>query len=145
MGRTAQPKVVKDRARRRNTDHSPTRQRMGIPTHLANNPEYQYRWVNDKGLRISEAIANDYDFVNEKGEEVTPKSPSRHQMHVGTHESGESLKAYLMRKRKDWYETDKAEAGAERQEDMKQMQQEAETPSDPRRYKSKNVGAISLG
>ena len=130
--RTAQPKVVKERDRRRDVNHSEQRQRTALPDAVRNHPEYNFRWVNDKGLKISEALANDYDFASSDGEEVPARSSRRHKIHVGTVESGEPLQAYLMRKRKDWYEKDRAEGQAVIDEHMKQMQSEAENPSDPR-------------
>lgn len=60
-------------------------------------PAYEYRWVNDTPGRVQQMTNDDWDKVEGRGEQ-----------HVGV-DSGHSVKAVLMRKRKDWYEDDQKE------------------------------------
>ncbi len=74
------------------------------------NPEYEYRFVNDDedSQRVQALWNNDWDFVHDANAEVgDPTSFKEAQMgdtisrHVGT-----GMKAYLMRKPKEWYNED---------------------------------------
>ncbi len=143
--RTAQPKQSDVRSRRRKQDVFSHNKRLAMPTSLRNNPDYVFRWVNDTGSRISEALANDYDFANEAGEEVDRGSSESHKVHVGTQSSNEPMFAFLMRKRKEWHDKDKKSAQDRIDENMKQQKMDAENPADPMRYKSKNVPEIKIG
>lgn len=129
MGRDIKDKPASQRERRRNRDGSMGKlnQRMKLPPYMKANPDYHYHWINDDKTNISEAIENDYDFANENGEEVDQRSPDRHNVHVGTKKSGEPLLAYLMRKRKDWYDDDKAAVQTNIDEKMKMIKTNAET------------------
>lgn len=137
MGRTAQPEKETRRKRRRdvNEDLSGFNQRLAIPRHLVNNPDYAYRWVNDEDTNISKASANDYDFANENGEMVDRSAPDCYCVHAGTLPNGSPLMTYLMRKHKDWYDADKAREQTAIDEKMKAIQSDAENPSDVHRYK----------
>ena len=137
MARTAQQTVTKERARRRSRDANMGgfQKRLAIPANLVNNADYIYRWVNDEGTRLSGAVANDYDFANETGDEVDQRSTDRAKVHVGSLPNGEPLLAYLMRKRKKWHDSDKEELQTGIDENMKSIKLDAESPSDNHRYK----------
>lgn len=75
-------------------------------------PNYEYRWLNDKGNRINEAQDGGYEFVTRSegkaGDEVGSDqgTDSRISKVVMTNEDGSPRRAYLMRIKKDWYKQD---------------------------------------
>jgi hypothetical protein len=64
-------------------------------------PRYEHRWVNDKGTRVQEMAANDYDPAPMDGRSTETR--------VVGFDSGKPVEAVLMRKRKDWYAEDQKE------------------------------------
>lgn len=67
------------------------------------------RWVNDVGSRIHEALAGDYNFVNNPNVKVGDTEESvdaRIRKQVGTQKTGEPLYAYLMAIKKEFYDED---------------------------------------
>jgi hypothetical protein len=98
---------------------------LSLPGDLENDERYMYRWVNDEGNRVHEALANDYDFVNENGQSVDKRSAKCRSQHVGTLPDGSPLLAFLMRKDREWYESDKAEQQSAIDEKMNSIQREA--------------------
>lgn len=142
--RTAQPKKTTERKRRRQHDVIGFKVRMAFPFNIRKHPDFNFRWFNDEGTRLSKAIAADYDFANEDGDEIDRNSSSRYSVHVGTNRDGSPMMAYLMRIRKDWHNEYKEKSQTDINEYMKQIKLEAEHPSDPMRYKSKAVADIRL-
>lgn len=76
-------------------------------------PGFVYRWVNDVGGRIADAERGGYEFVAadvKAGEsDVANQNSStgdRQSKIVGKNESGKPITAFLMRIRKEWYESD---------------------------------------
>lgn len=75
---------------------------------------YVYRWTNDENSRIRQLTkADDYDFVNagELGdgfdrENTDSESAERVRMVVGSQKNGNPLYAYLLKKRRDFWEED---------------------------------------
>lgn len=61
-------------------------------------PRYEHRWATDKGMRVQELVANDYD--------PAPMAGRSTETRVVGFDAGKPTKAILMRKRKDWYEDD---------------------------------------
>ena len=57
--------------------------------------------MNDKGSRVQEMVANDYDPAPVDGRSTEAR--------VVGFDGGRPIKAVLMRKRKDWYEDDQKE------------------------------------
>lgn len=93
----------------------------------AMDPAYRYRWANDDELRIQNLEANDWDIVDARDplKERDGRSGLGSAMSkvVGRNEDGSPKKAYLMRKRRDWYDADKAEKMAELDEQEKAIKQ----------------------
>jgi hypothetical protein len=83
-------------------------------------PNFHYHWANDEPGRIELFIASGYEYV-QKGEVtllpgVTPRNGdlgSQVSAVVGRNGDGTPLRAYLMKKRMDWYLEDQ-EKGQER-------------------------------
>lgn len=80
-------------------------------------PAYRYRWANDNELRVQNLEANDWDIVDArdplKDRDGRSGLGSAVSKVVGRNDDGSPKKAYLMRKRRDWYDADKAERQAE--------------------------------
>lgn len=77
----------------------------GVKLHVPDDkkdPLYEHRFVNDTADRIEAMKADDWDPAPIDGTTVSAR-------HVGTDSGGKSIKAVLMRKRKDWYEADQKE------------------------------------
>lgn len=69
------------------------------------------RFVNDAKARIQQLMNRDWDLVKYQGgqigiDENTQDIGNCYSLIVGTQETGEPLRAYLMCKEKDWYEDD---------------------------------------
>jgi len=67
---------------------------------------FQYRYVNDKGGRVQQLAAVDWDPAPEGAKEDASGTITA--THAGV-EEGKPFNAVLMRKRKDWFETDQKE------------------------------------
>lgn len=65
-------------------------------------PKYAHRWVNDDGRRVEQLYQQDWDKVDDP---VKPDSDGVGSVQTKT-VGANGKKAVLMRKRKDWYETD---------------------------------------
>lgn len=72
-------------------------------------PNFTYRWVNDKGNRVQQLEAADWDPVDEAVKADTDGAGTVQAKVVGT-DGGKPYSAILMRKRKDWFQEDKKEA-----------------------------------
>jgi hypothetical protein len=71
-------------------------------------PNYEYRWANDKTGRVQQLHGEDWDPV--KGlEGVNNGVGTVPTQFVGTTEEGKPLDAVLMRKHKEWYDADQRE------------------------------------
>jgi hypothetical protein len=69
---------------------------------------YEYRWVNDKGARMAQMHADDWDPAPEGAVLGSDEDVSAQSKVVGTDE-GKPYRAVLMRKRKQWYAEDQKE------------------------------------
>jgi|GEM_PF-3605634 len=127
----------KAKRRRKAAGSGDLEQRVAIPTHLRDNPEYVYRFANGYGVRTQTLYEKDWDFADIKGNMVDRGAESVHSIHTGTNPDNTPQLQYLMRKPRELYDADKAEDQAKIDEDMNQRQQELETPSDVTRYKPK--------
>lgn len=70
-------------------------------------PAYEYRWVNDRGGRVQQLFADDWDKV-EDPTIVSSAAGTVPTTQVGV-DSGKPFEAVLMRKRKEWYQADQKE------------------------------------
>lgn len=91
------------------------RNRLNIRGNL--DPNYEYRIVNDydEGDRIARFMENDWEVVNKSDIEVGDKrinkpTPEGTPVKISV---GQGTQAYLMRKRKEWYEEDQQYKQAE--------------------------------
>ena len=75
--------------------------KLGLPEEQLDRKAHAHRWVNDTGDRVEAFKRNDWDPV-----QIDGRTESRV---VGT-DSGQPVKAVLMRKRKDWYDADYKES-----------------------------------
>ena len=109
-----------ERAQRRRTravgnDH---RQKLGLSQDAMERlcPSYELRWTNDVGDRVTSRYNEDWDYVSWDEIGSTPGQDSmtsegvgdRVNKVVGTGEHGRPIRAYLMKKRKEWYEDDQS-------------------------------------
>lgn len=104
---------------RKNAEARPTRTPLGVPRAKLSveqkDPNYAYRWINDKEDRIARALEAGYEFVK-RGDtsapgdkDVTPQNTdlgTNVSKVVGTKEGGGPLTAYLMRLKKKFYDED---------------------------------------
>ena len=127
MGRPIELEKPRQRRRRRDGAMGGLNQRLAVPAGLELSPEFNYHWFNDEGANLSVAMGKDYEFANEKGDKVDPRSPESFSVHVGSLPNGQPLLAYLMRKYKDWYDDDKKETQDGINEKMNEIQQSAGT------------------
>ncbi len=72
-------------------------------------PNFTYRWVNDKGSRVQQLEAADWDPVADAVKADSDGAGTVQTKVVGT-DAGKPYNAVLMRKRKDWFNEDKKEA-----------------------------------
>jgi hypothetical protein len=87
--------------------------------------KFVYRYVIDDANRIHHAHAEDYDMVttdeiknfNAESSPLTMESSERLSVAAGRNQYGNPERAYLMKKRRDWWEDDQ-EAHVRRREDM---------------------------
>jgi len=77
-------------------------------------PNYEYRWFNDEGSRIVDAIESGREYVL-KDDVVLDASVEKPGLGsyvskcVGKHPDGSPKMAYLLRIRKEWYDEDQIE------------------------------------
>lgn len=77
-------------------------------------PNFEYRWFNDDGNRIAEAIESgrEYVFKDEVTLDTSVEKPglgSCVSKCVGKHADGSPKMAYLLRIHKEWYDEDQIE------------------------------------
>lgn len=90
-------------------------------------PNFEYRFVNDTGSRISNFQAAGYEFV-EDSELIVGDSRVSDPNDVGTSKrvtSNDGTVSYLMRIKKEWYEEDQKAKADRIAETEKAMRQEA--------------------
>lgn len=91
---------------------------LGVDTSKLDNENYVYRWVNegDNSHRLQQMLRQDWDVcrsadyssLTDKGALDATTIGTAERRPVGQQKSGEPEYAYLCRKRKDWFETDRA-------------------------------------
>lgn len=83
--------------------------KLGIPEEMLDRSNFEYRWANDKGNRVAQLTADDWDAVSEPVKADSDGSGSVQTKIVGT-DGGKPVSAILMKKRKDWYLADRKES-----------------------------------
>jgi len=120
---------------------------MGVPTLQLDRPNIKgffCRWFNDEPGRIERVLAAGYEFVNPEEapgfgiSEVTPGNSdlgTRISRVVGVSDTGTGpLRAYLMKIRQEWYDTDQQTKQAELDKLDVAIAGGAIGPSDKHRY-----------
>lgn len=81
--------------------------KLAIPGHLRDDTTQVYRWINDENSRVRDlTVEDDWNICRtEDGREQISKV-------VGTKKDGSPLTAYLVGKRKDWFEEDRRQKSA---------------------------------
>lgn len=106
--------------RRRRDDMGPgARRKLHVPEGLKDR-EYVYRWVNDDGRRVHDlSTLDDWDTVHSpdiaagaEGGNGTAGLGTRIEAVVGKTDSGQPLRAVLMRKRREFHEEDERHKAA---------------------------------
>lgn len=130
MGETTSPAKAGTRAeevrrerRRKKPEGVIAGQRLAVDLNQLDDENYAYRWVNDKGSRVQQMTADDWD----PAPEVNGGTESRV---VGTDDGGRSMNALLMRKPKDWFDADKEEKAAKLRALDEQMRRGAHKTKD---------------
>lgn len=113
------PRAMAEKARERGLDGE--RVPLGVPHLKLTVRDYQGqlqgyvgRWINDKPGRIQRAIQGGYMPVYRdalevgEGEDYNPDQSTWVCQEVGTQESGQPLRAYLMKIKEAWYNEDQA-------------------------------------
>lgn len=112
--------------RRRAADGATTGgKNLGVRSDAIDTERYAYRWINDDPARIFAKTRNDdWDLVTNDGEAVKEDASdlgNAVSVVVGTTKTGESLRAYLCRKPRAWYEEDQRQKQTELAEQVAQL------------------------
>ena len=115
-GRPDRKEDVKKVRRRREGMGVERNQRLNVPEKWKD-PNFHYHWINETPGRImNKTEQDDYDIVTEeemRGEKLGTGEGTQVKRAVGTGADGQWQYAYLCRKPKDFYKTDKLEEQAE--------------------------------
>jgi hypothetical protein len=105
-GRPARQEEVQQRRRRRESLGADRNMKLSVPEDFKD-PNFEYRWVNDRPGRVQQLHGEDWDVVSG---DVDTSSIGTNVKRVSNKLDGEH--AVLMRKPKDYFEQDKAEKQA---------------------------------
>lgn len=122
-GRTRAPRGEQVQERRKQRD-SVIGQRLAVSIPPEDLKVYKYRIINDKPARIfAKTKQDDWDIVHQEGGEIRDESDmgSAVSFVVGTHPDGSAMRAYLCRKRKDWWEADQEEKTREIEKQLAEL------------------------
>lgn len=105
--------------RRRDTDGMDgARMRLAIPEKYRQDPDYEYRWINDDKARVYDlTVMDDWDVVK-AGDIDNHHGANSVRRQVGAKADGSALFAQLVRKPRDFCETDRAKSQARLDETM---------------------------
>ena len=99
--------------RRRKGQTGGFRSKLDVDQSMLDRENYEYRFVNDDPGRIHQLnVQDDWDFVDDPSKSVKQDGTdigSRVSTVVGKDDKGHPTRGYLMCKRRDFYEADKAE------------------------------------
>jgi hypothetical protein len=111
MPRVARAEAIQTERRRRddgNLDRA-RNMKLAIPPEFRDDTVHTYRWINDVNDRVHDlTVEDDWNICSRASPEATDADKYRRQ--VDTDKSGQPVYAFLVRKRKDWYEADKRKA-----------------------------------
>lgn len=103
------PRIEEERARRRRRDDMGTGRLSNLAVNGPLDPDYVYRWINDEPGRVQQlTTADDWDVVNSAGMEPNAKDKGVGSQIERIVDKGTGKRAVLVRKRKEYYEADKA-------------------------------------
>lgn len=108
MSRQPRAEAVQQERRRRRDDTLDRVRglKLALPAEALADTEFDYRWINDEGSRISDlTVHDDWNFVTLNGVETAQEQATRRV--VGTKRDGSQMDAYLVRKRKEWVQEDR--------------------------------------
>jgi hypothetical protein len=122
MARVARAEAIQTERRRRSdaTLDRVHQQKLAIPAEFRGDNDHEYRWINDENSRVYDlTVEDDWNICHSSRVEGSDDDRVRRQ--VGTKKTGEPLYAFLVRKRKDWYDADKREKAEKRAEAEQQL------------------------
>lgn len=99
---------VRQERRKRPGSSSQVGIRLGVDESKLDRNTYAYRFVNDRDGRVQRLEAQDWDIAPELAKSDSNSVGTINSAHGGVDE-GKPFNTVLMRKRKDWFETDQKE------------------------------------
>ncbi len=103
----------KTQRRRQRGENVQRGQKLTVSEAFLDRNAYEYRWLNDNGSRIDQMTRDDdWDLVLDPSKQGKPDADglgSAISKHVGKTEHGTPMRAYLARKKKEFYEEDQRE------------------------------------
>lgn len=130
MPRGVRAEAIKTERRRRSADTLDRIHglKLALPSWARDDKIHTYRWINDVNQRVHDlTVDDDWDMAVPPGAESSDEDKMRRVVET---RDGVPVYAYLVRKRKDWYEQDKREASARNieREDALLKQPETDNP-----------------
>lgn len=107
-GRPPRQEQVQQRRRRRESLGADRNMKLAVPSDFKD-PNFEYRWVNDRPGRVQQLHGEDWDVVD-GGSQLDSNSIGTTVKRVSDRFSGENT--VLMKKPKDYFEADRAEKKA---------------------------------
>ena len=104
---------VKTERRRRHSLGYDANLRFSLPPHLKNDPEWRYHWLVDRPGRIAQKTRHDdWDFVEDAETQEDGRNSgagTRIERHAGVDQFGNPLRAFLVRKKREYDNEDRRE------------------------------------
>lgn len=122
-GRQRAPRKTTERRRRKKRE-SVTGQRLAATISPADMARFKFRWINDSPTRLFRMTKqDDWEICHQNGGEVKEEADigSAVSVPVGQNPDGSPMRAYLCRKRADFYQADQEEKMAELDQQLEQM------------------------
>lgn len=119
------PPRQEQHAERRRKRSGVTGFRLGVSLDKLDFNNFAYRWFNDEpgGARMHDKTVNDdWDIVSQDGGALkNDASDGAISIVVGTNPDGSAKRAYLCRKRKEWFDEDQNEKSTELEKQVEEM------------------------
>lgn len=110
--------------RRKRTDIETTGKRLAVPSHLLDHEKYVYRWFNDADTRLMQMTQHDdWDVMANNGAIASTDLGDAITRPVGTKPDGSSMKAYLCRKLRRFYDDDQKMKQTDLDEQLSRLRQ----------------------